>query len=80
MTDTLEGMRYMSHISQISKENRKKMSHTSMMLNVCSSRLATLAFTDAAMHDFLGMSLSCTLGFRYVINPRMAGRSTKRNG
>ena len=68
----------MSHISQVSMENRKKMSHTSMMLTICSSRLATFALTDAAIHDVLGMLPSCTLGLRYVINSHMAGCSTKR--
>lgn len=58
MMDTLEGMRYVSHISQISKENRKERPHTLMILIVSSSRLATFALTDATMYDFLGMSLS----------------------
>jgi hypothetical protein len=83
MIDTLEDIHYVSHMSEISNTanaNRKKRSHTSMILIVSPSRLATFILIDAAMHNFLGMLPSCTLGFRYVMNLHMAGHSTKQIG
>jgi hypothetical protein len=80
MIDTLEDIHYASHMSEISNAanaNRKKRSHMSMILIVSPLRLATFTLIDAAMHNFLGMSLSCTLEFRYVMNSHMAGCSTK---
>jgi len=43
---------------------RKRHIRTSIMSNVIVSRWMTFAFTAPAIQDFLGMSLSCILGFK----------------
>ena len=78
MIDTFEGMCF-----QVMCQQGKVITQficTSTMLQVRSLSLATFAFTDMAIHDFLGMSLLFILGFRQVLKPHIAGCSTNQNG
>jgi hypothetical protein len=58
ITETFDGIRY--HLIS-DRDNGSKIKHTLIISNVLSSSCITFPFTELAIADFLGMSLSCSV-------------------